>query len=136
MKRHHNNYSILSVWTERCPPIRPGQAITIAACLTAIVTLLSLNELQTLIAAGDSAQHAAYLPSHGDWRTVEQIAARAVAHVEHLPSRVGHANVQPLHTGGGDGGGVAGAQGVLLQPDSLPCDPPWGARLACLVRVA
>jgi hypothetical protein len=67
--------------------VKPQQIITIAVCLATIVTLVSLNELQTLIASSDkAADHAAYLPTHGDWKTVEQIAERAVQHVEHLPT--------------------------------------------------
>lgn len=73
--------------------VKPQQVITIAVCLATIVTLVSLNELQTLIASSDkAADHAAYLPTHGDWRTVEQIAERAVQHVEHLPTRTHHGN--------------------------------------------
>lgn len=116
--KHPSEYANLDSWMERCPPIRPRQAMTIAACITAIVTLLSLNELQTFIAAGDSEKHVAYLPRHGDWRTVEQIAERAVAHVEHLPSGLANHAAQ-----GGSGdisiSGAAGVQGVLLLPDSL-----------------
>jgi hypothetical protein len=78
--------------------IKPQQVITIAVCLATIVTLVSLNELQTLIASSDkSADHAAYLPAHGDWRTVEQIAERAVQHVEHLPTLSHHGN--PVYAG-------------------------------------
>lgn len=84
--------------------IKPNQIVTIAACLTVIVTLVTLNELQTLIAASDSADHIAYLPSHGDWRTVGKIADRAVQHVEHLPQLTHHG--KPVHA-------VAAAAGDL-----------------------
>lgn len=70
--------------------IKPNQVITIAACVTVIVTLVSLNELSTLIASSETDEHTAYLPTHGDWRTVEQIAERAVQHVEHLPALTHH----------------------------------------------
>lgn len=76
--------------TINCGAIKANHIVTIAACLTVVATLVSLNELQVLIAASDKSDHAAYLPSHKDWRTVEQIAERAVQHVEHLPQLTHH----------------------------------------------
>uniref|UniRef100_A0A383W4V9 Apple domain-containing protein n=1 Tax=Tetradesmus obliquus TaxID=3088 RepID=A0A383W4V9_TETOB len=104
--------------------VKPQQVITIAVCLATIVTLVSLNELQTLIASSDkAADHAAYLPTHGDWRTVEQIAERAVQHVEHLPTRTHHGNSVFAVNAGTEKDQQAGQQQTIKQQQILKPKP-------------
>jgi hypothetical protein len=82
--------------------VKPRHIVITATCVSILVTVISLSELQGLISKADQLGHGAFLPTHTDWATLSAVAQKAVAHVERLPTIPGHGlALHPLHPDSG-----------------------------------